>query len=43
MTINSRDNNNSSSITKLTFFYLNKNFYSYISFNSNSILYKIIY
>ena len=35
------DNNNSSSITKLTLFYLNKGFYPRMSFNPNSTLYKI--
>ena len=35
------DNNSISFIINLTFFYLNKKFYSHINFNSNFILYKI--
>ena len=34
------NNNNSSSATKLTPFYLNKGFHPYISFNPNSTSYK---
>ena len=35
------NNNNVSFVIDLIFFYLNKNFYSYISFNLNLIFYKI--
>ena len=36
------DNNNILFVIDLTLFYLNKNFYSHINFNSNFIFYKII-
>ena len=35
------DNNSISFVIDLTLFYLNKRFYSHISFNSNFILYEI--